>query len=116
MERQIRWAFVIGVVSLVACALVGGAALSWAEGTSFVHGLWLSFSVVSTAGFEAPVTGLGKSFVSAIFAWTLASYVTLLTGVVARGRVLAAQQSTRSSMATVAEEDIRRVVASMSPN
>lgn len=105
-----------GVVSLIACALLGGAALSWAEGTSYVHGLWMSFSVVSTAGFEAPVSGVGKGFVSAIFAWTLASYVTLLTGVVARGRVLAGQQSARSSTATVAEEDIRRVVAAMSTN
>jgi hypothetical protein len=75
---------IAGGGSWLVATLVGGALLGAMEGVGLDEGLWLAFSVVSTAGYVAPGTAAGRGVVVVVFAWALVSYVLLLTGSVVR--------------------------------
>jgi hypothetical protein len=107
---------IAGGGSWLVATLVGGALLGVVEGVGLDEGLWLAFSVVSTAGYVAPGTAAGRGVVVVVFAWALVSYVLLLTGSVVRARAAAWDQPRSRVVDATPDEDIRRVVASIRMN
>ena len=70
MRYQTRFLLMVTVAlgSLLLVTLAGGAALGLAEGMTYLEGLWLAYSVVSTTGFgEAPQTLLGTLLAMLLF-------------------------------------------------
>jgi len=63
--RALLIACITGVLGVV---LVGGGALAFVEQHSYLDGIWLAFSVVSTTGFgEGPKTAPGQVLAMGLF-------------------------------------------------
>jgi hypothetical protein len=104
---------VVGLVSLIAAILAGGGALAVTERAAFSDGLWWSFSVVSTTGFEGP-TGVGGRIISMVlFGWAVMSYLALVAGVCRDAIAQLDARSSRRRETVLAERDVRRIVESV---
>lgn len=104
---------VVGLVSLVVAMLAGGWVLAVTERAAFLDGLWWSFSVVSTTGFEGPTGAGGRIISMVLFGWAVVSYVALVAGVCRDAVAALDARSSRREEAVLAERDVRRIVESV---
>lgn len=81
MRYKTRFLLMVTVTlgSLLLVTLAGGAALGLAEGITYLEGLWLAYSVVSTTGFgEAPQTLLGTLLAMLLFVLGVLHWIGIL--------------------------------------
>lgn len=111
-----RGLIVAGLSSLTAAIVVGGVVLSAIENATYVDGLWWSFSVVSTTGFEGPPSSAGRLTSIGLFAWAVMSYSALTAGAFHHAITLLDRRSSGGRRPVLAERDVRRIVESIHPN
>lgn len=109
-----RHLLIAGTLSLLVALAAGGGALMLVEGGSYLDGLWLSFSVVSTTGFgEGPTTGAGRAVAMLVFAWAVASYLLLVAAAYAHGQLLADE---RRRLHVMSRRDVRELARDLPRN
>lgn len=105
-----------GLASLTAATVIGGLVLAVIENAAYADGLWWSFSVVSTTGFEGPPSTAGKLTGIGLFAWAVVSYVTLIVGAFHHAISIVERRSLQGGRPVLAERDVRRIAESIHLN
>lgn len=106
----------VTAVSLLLLTLAaGGLVLSVADDVSYIEGVWLAFSVVSTTGFgEGPASALGMLVAMGLFAVATVGYLLLLIWAMTIGLERHHRRHLQGSV--VAERDINRVLRNIGAN
>lgn len=105
-----------------AALLVGGTSgsgllFSIAEDVSYIEGLWLAFTIVSTTGFgPGPATATGKILAMVLFAVTVVAYVLLLIAAAESAMRRAQTAHPHRGRQVIPEADIARIMREMSQN
>ena len=107
---------VAGFASLTAATVIGGVVLAAIENAPYADGVWWSFSVVSTTGFEGPASTAGRLTGIGLFAWAVVSYVALIAGAFHHAISLLERRSLHDRRPVLAERDVRRIAESIHPN
>lgn len=106
-----------GTAFLVVVSTVGGFALAAVEDVSWLEGMWLAFSVVSTTGFgDGPVTSLGMIISMVLFLAAIAGYMLIATGAMVLARELHEPPPRDNQRPMLVERDVRRVVRHINRN
>lgn len=111
-----RQLIVAGLASLTAATVIGGVVLAAIENAPYADGVWWSFSVVSTTGFEGPASTAGRLTGIGLFAWAVVSYVALIAGAFHHAISLLERRSLHDRRPVLAERDVRRIAESIHPN
>lgn len=90
--------------------------LAAVENVAFVDGLWWSFAVVSTTGFEGPASDAGRLLGIGLFAWALLSYLALLAGTFHHAVSQLDRRSPPTRQTVLTERDVRRIAESIHLN